>query len=82
MRVEGTYTEHREVGPQSSWWSTLKLELGKEYILSHKGGTWWWTEDTIDEVMDYLNSSSSAGLAEGGDIVFAGADEVRFKVVE
>ena len=82
LRLEGAYTEHREVDPKSSFWSDIKLELGKEYILSHQGGTWWWTEDTIDEVMDYLNSWSSAGLAPGGDIEFAGADEVRFKVVE
>jgi hypothetical protein len=82
LRLEGAYTEHREVHPESSFWSDIKLEIGKEYILSHQGGTWVWTEDTIDEVMDYLNSESSAGLAPGGDIEFAGADEARFKVVE
>jgi hypothetical protein len=33
-------------------------------------------------VIEYLESWSSAGLAEGGDIEVEGAEEVRFKVVE
>lgn len=80
--LKRAHTEYRKVDPQSSFWSDVKLEVGKEYILSHQGGKWWWTEDSIDEVLSYLESWSSAGLAAGGEIEFAGADEVRFKVVE
>lgn len=68
--------------PDSSFWGDAKLEVGREYILSHQGGSWWWTEDTVDQVMEYLESWSSAGLAQGGEVEFEGADEVRFTVVE
>jgi hypothetical protein len=82
LRLEGTYTEHRELDFGGPIWEELELEVGKEYILSHLGGKWWWTEDTVDEIMDYLDSWSNAGLEMAEGIEFAGADEVKFKVVE
>jgi hypothetical protein len=82
LSLEGAYTEHMEVHPKSAFSSDVKPELGEEYILSHQRVTWWWTEDTIDHVMEYLESWSSAGLAPGGDVEFAGAEEARFQVVE
>ncbi|KAJ4377985.1 hypothetical protein N0V83_000815 [Neocucurbitaria cava] len=81
-RLEGTYTEHRELDLNGPLWENVQLEVGKEYILSHLGGTWWWTEDSIDEVMTYLESKSSIGLALTETIQFASAGEVGFKVVE
>lgn len=82
LRLEGTYTEHRELDLRGPLWENVQLEVGKEYILSHLGGTWWWTEDSIDEVMTYLESKSSIGLALTESIQFASAGKVRFKVVE
>jgi hypothetical protein len=40
------------------------------------------TEDTVDQVMDYLSSWSSVGLEVGEKIKFEGAGEVKFTVVE
>ena len=82
IRFEGTCTEHRELDLGGGNLSRLELEVGKEYILCHLGGSWWWTEDTVDEVMNYLASWSSAGLEMGTKIEFEGAGEVKFTVVE
>ncbi|KAH6864980.1 hypothetical protein BKA58DRAFT_344797 [Alternaria rosae] len=81
IRFEKTYTEHRELDFRGRKMDRLKLEVGKEYILCHLGGSWWWTEDTVDEVMEYLASWSSAGLEVGTKVEFEGAGEVKFTVV-
>lgn len=80
LRLKGTFTEHRELN--ISDWEELKPEVGTEYILRHLPGTWWWTDESIDEVMTYLGSKSSLSLAYTDCIKFASAGEVRFKVVE
>ncbi|KAF2833772.1 hypothetical protein CC86DRAFT_365586 [Ophiobolus disseminans] len=82
LRIDGTYTEHRELEFAGLIWEDVELKVGEEYILRHLGGQWWWTEDTIDEIMTYLNSTTSVGLAMTERIEFASAGEVRFKVVE
>jgi hypothetical protein len=58
LSLKGAYAEHREVHPKSAFSSNVKPELGEEYILSYQRGTWWWTEGTIDHVMEYLKSWS------------------------
>jgi hypothetical protein len=61
----------------------VKLEVGAEYVLRHLGETWWWTEDTVDEFMDYLGRRGSLGLMTAGTgIEVAGAGEVKFRIVE
>jgi hypothetical protein len=82
LRLEGTFTEHRELSISDPFWEELKPEVGKEYILRHLPGRWWWTDESIEEVMTYLGSKSSLGLAYTDCIKFASAGEVRFKVVE
>lgn len=82
LSFKGTFTEHRELDISDPFWEELKPEVGKEYILRHLPGTWWWTDESIDEVMAYLRSKSSLGLAYTDCIKFASAGEVRFKVVE
>jgi hypothetical protein len=63
-------------------WEKTKLNVGKKYILRHLGGRWWWSEETIDEVLAYLGTKSSLGLGRITDIEIEGGCEVRFKVVE
>jgi len=82
IRFEKTYIEHRELDFGGEKMDRLELEVGKEYILCHLGGSWWWTEDTVEEIMDYLASWSSAGLEVGTKIEFEGAGEVKVTVVE
>jgi hypothetical protein len=60
----------------------MELKVGEEYTLNHLGGQWWWTENTIDEVMTYLDSKSSFDLEMTERIEFASANEVKFKVVD
>lgn len=82
LSFKKTLTEHRELNISDASWRELKPEIGKEYILKHLPGSWWWTDESIDEVMEYLESKSSLGLAFTDCITFASAGEVRFKVVE
>jgi len=82
MRIDGTFVEHRELDFKDSFWQEFEPKVGEEYILSHLGGTWWWSEDSVDEIMAYLEDKSSVGLAMTKRIKFAGAGEVKFRVVE
>jgi hypothetical protein len=87
-RIDGIYRENREVkfGAPGSLWEDTVLKVGEEYILTHLGDKWrWWSENTVDDIMEYLESESGVGLlglpvSEG--IEFASAGEVRFMVVE
>ncbi|PVI02120.1 hypothetical protein DM02DRAFT_702893 [Periconia macrospinosa] len=80
LRLKGTFTEHRELDVNDPRWGSLKV--GKEYILRHLSGTWWWTDESLEEVMAYLKSKSSLGLPWTNSIKFSSAGEVKFKVVE
>lgn len=82
LTLNGTFTEHREINISDPFWEELQPEVGKEYILRHLPGTWWWTDESIDQVMTYLRSKSSLGLPSTDYIKFASAGEVRFKVVK
>jgi hypothetical protein len=82
LRLKGTFLEHRTLNISDPFWEELKPEVGKEYILRHLPGTWWWTDESIDEVLTYLGSKSSLGLAYTDCIKFMSAGEVRFEVVE
>ncbi len=74
--------EQRELNISDSVWQDLKPELGKEYILRHLPGSWWWTDEPVDEVMAYLESKNSLRLPRTDRIEFASGGEVKFKIVE
>lgn len=87
LTIEATYTEHREIdvlGKGWKWEDMKTLEIGKEYILRSVGGHWsYCTDDSIDDIMTYLQSSSHFGLTGQYDFIeFEGGGEQRFKVVE
>ena len=84
MRIDGTYTETRtldakrlvEFGGQG-------MRVGQEYILRHLGEMWeWWSEDVIDEVMEYAGERGGMGLGRMEGITIESGGEIRFKVVE
>ncbi|KAJ4359884.1 uncharacterized protein N0V89_000440 [Didymosphaeria variabile] len=84
LRLDGAYTEHRELDLTSPHWQDVKgkLSVGEEYVLRYVGGKWeWWTEDTIEEVMMYAGERGGMGLTESGGIEIEGR-ECRFRVVE
>jgi hypothetical protein len=82
LSLEGTYTKCRILDFGDPFMNTVKLEVGAEYVLRHLGETWWWTEDAVDEVMNYLGERSSLGLMTAGTgIEVAGAGEVKFRIV-
>ena len=78
----GTYVEER--GFEGGFEPFFKpLRVGREYILRHLGGEWeWWTRDSVEEVMEYAGERGGLGLGRVEHIVFEGAGEVRFRVVE
>lgn len=82
LRIDVTYTEHRELDFKHPFWQDFEPKVGGEYILSHLGGKWWWSKDSVDEIMTYLEDKSSVGLAMTELIEFAGAGEIKFRVVE
>jgi hypothetical protein len=82
LRLDGAHTEHRTLAFERGIWKETKLKVGEEYILRHLGGRWWWSEDTIDEILAYLQMNSNLGLVRTRNIDFEGGGEVRFKVVE
>jgi hypothetical protein len=83
LSFDGTYTECRILDFGDPFMNTVKLEVGAEYVLRHLGETWWWTEDTVGEVMNYLGERSSLGLMTAGtSIEAASAKEVKFRIVE
>lgn len=63
-------------------WEDMNLEIGEEYIIRHLGDTWWWSEDTIDDIGAYFDNKSTLGLARIKQIEFEGAGEVRFTITE
>ncbi|KAI4213069.1 MAG: hypothetical protein LQ351_004223 [Letrouitia transgressa] len=78
LEVNGVYTEDRIVDDLRR--NRLEdLQVGREYILHHLPGEWsWWTEDTLDEVMTYVDRGD---LGRCERIKFASAGEARFHVV-
>jgi hypothetical protein len=81
LEFDGSYTEHRAWDFADPFLNEVQLKAGHEYIMSYKGERWWWTEDTLDEVLEYLASPSNIGL-DYARVINTGASEVRFKVVE
>jgi hypothetical protein len=81
LEFDGSYTEHRAWDFADPILCEVQLEAGHEYIMSYKGERWWWTEDTLDKVLEYLASPSNIGL-NYDSVIYTGASAVRFKVVE
>jgi hypothetical protein len=82
VEFDGSYTEHRSWDFADPMLSEVQLEVGHKYIMSYRGERWgWWTEDTLDEVLEYLASPSNLGL-DNESVIRTGTSEVRFKVVE
>lgn len=83
LSIYRMYTEQRQIDFQSAMWEDMQLVVGQEYIVRHKGERWWWSEDAVSDIMDYLESRRSVGIDwNSGDIEIASAGEVRFSVVE
>ena len=82
MRMSGSYTERRVLEFEHPLWEEMNLKVGGEYILRHLGDKWWWSDDTIDDVVKYLDTKSDLGLARTKHIEFEGGGEVKFTITE
>ncbi|KAF2733895.1 hypothetical protein EJ04DRAFT_604261 [Polyplosphaeria fusca] len=83
--IDGRYTEEREIDLTSPFWSEAvgRLGVGGEVVVRHLGERWrWWSEDGVDEVMEYANGEESTGLGDSWEIEVGSAGEVRVRVVE
>ncbi|KAL8743240.1 MAG: hypothetical protein Q9190_004391 [Brigantiaea leucoxantha] len=72
LEINEAYTEDRIVNDTRR--NGLEdLQVGREYILRHLPGEWsWWTKDTLDEVMTYVDRGD---LGRCESIKFASAGE-------
>jgi hypothetical protein len=84
LRLDGTYTEHRELDlAQTRWHDVGSLRVGEDYILRSLGARWsWWTEDTVENVTEYTGERGSMGLGQCGGIVVKVGNEWKFRVIE
>jgi hypothetical protein len=82
IRMSGSYTEQRVLDFEHPLWEDMNLEVGGEYIIRHLGDKRWWSEDTIDDILTYLDTKSNLGLVATKEIEFEGGGEVRFTTTE
>ncbi|KAF2726569.1 hypothetical protein EJ04DRAFT_599125 [Polyplosphaeria fusca] len=83
LRLDKTYKEEREIDHTKFVWLNFgdSLKVGEEYVLRHRGERWsWWSEASVDEVVQYANSRMGLGSSQGIEIASAGKQ--KFVVVE
>ncbi|KAH3976496.1 hypothetical protein HBI56_113190 [Parastagonospora nodorum] len=77
IRMSGSYTEQRVLDFEHPLWEDMNLEVGGEYIIRHLGDKRWWSEDTIDDILTYLDTKSNLGLVATKQIEFEGGREEK-----
>ena len=83
LRLEGTYEEHRVLDPSKPYIGLQELKVGSQYMLRLLDGEFlWWSEDTVDEIMEYAGDRGDGSLGSAKSIKLVGGDEVKFTVVE
>ena len=83
LRLEGTYKEHRVLDPLEPYSGLEELKVGSQYILRLLDGEFpWWSEDTVDEIMEYAGDRGDGSLGSTKSMKLVGGDEVMFNVVE
>lgn len=83
LRLEGTYKEHRDLDPLKPYSGLEELKVGSQYVLRLLDGEFpWWSEDTVDKIMEYAGDRGDGSLGSAKSIKLAGGDEVTFTVVE
>ncbi|KAG7005195.1 hypothetical protein G7Y79_00021g050620 [Physcia stellaris] len=84
LRIDGTYTETRSLDAKRLMeFGGQGMRVGQEYVLRHLGERWeWWSEDLVDEVMEYAGERGGMGLGRMEGITVESGGEMRFKVVE
>lgn len=82
LGLEGTYEEHRVFDPLKPYSGLEELKVGTQYILRLLDGEFsWWSEDTVDEIMEYAGERGDGSLEDGKSIKWVDSDEVTFNVV-
>ena len=83
LRLEGTYKENRVLDPLKPYSGLEELKVGSQYVLRLSDGEFpWWSEDTLDEIMEYAGDRGDGSLGSAKSIKLVGGDEVMFDVVE